>query len=163
MVKYLITIIISFFFIISCQKELSVTDTYQSSNKIIFIDTVQKNINLNGTIKGIYSDSFLDLLSYWSDNNIKTNGFDGLLEINLISISSSELLTENGTRVELELELDFIISKTALDSKTLINFKGNEFFEILGNFSLNEKNIEVKNIMKKLVDRLSYKLSKEIS
>ena len=73
------------------------------------------------------------------------------------------MLIENGIRIQIDLELDFIIFKSALDSKTLINFKGNEFGEILGQFSINDKNIKVNNVMKKLIERLSNKLSEEVN
>ena len=161
MVKYLI--IFSLLFITACQKEVLLVEKYESFNKPIFINTVQKNLNLNAVSQGPYSDDFLFLLTYWVDNNIKTNGFDGLLEINLVSIVSSQVSIENGVRFQIDLDLDFIISKSALDNKTLIKFKGNEFSEILGQFSLNDKNIEVNNVMNKLIDRLSNKLFEEIN
>lgn len=161
MVKYLI--IFSLLFITACQKEVLLVEKYESFNKPIFINTVQKNLNLNAVSQGPYSDDFLILLTYWVDNNIKTNGFDGLLEINLVSIVSSQVSIENGVRFQIDLDLDFIISKSALDNKTLIKFKGNEFSEILGQFSLNDKNIEINNVMNKLIDRLSNKLFEEIN
>jgi|TARA_B110000259_G_C14034543_1_gene408638 hypothetical protein len=160
-VKYLI--IFSLLFITACQKEVLLVEKYESFNKPIFINTVQKNLNLNAVSQGPYSDDFLILLTYWVDNNIKTNGFDGLLEINLVSIVSSQVSIENGVRFQIDLDLDFIISKSALDNKTLIKFKGNEFSEILGQFSLNDKNIEINNVMNKLIDRLSNKLFEEIN
>ena len=163
MVKYLIIIFFSISFITGCQKELLLIEKYEPINKDIFINVVQKNINLNGVTDGPHTNNFLTLLKYWINNNIKTNGFDSLLDINLISISSSEMLIENGIRIQIDLELDFIISKSALDSKTLINFKGNEFGEIFGQFSINDKNIMVNNVMKKLIERLSNKLSEEVN
>ena len=60
------------------------------------INVVQKNIHLNGVADGPHANNFLTSLEYWINNNIKTNGFDGLLDINLISIFSSEMLIENG-------------------------------------------------------------------
>ena len=73
------------------------------------------------------------------------------------------MLIENGIRIQIDLDLDFIISKSALDSKTLINFKGSEFVEIFGQFSINDKNIEVNNVMNKLIERLSNKISEEVN
>jgi hypothetical protein len=163
MVKYLAIIFFSFFFTTGCQKELLLIEKYEPINKDIFINVVQKNINLNGVADGPHANNFLTSLEYWINNNIKTNGFDGLLDINLISIFSSEMLIENGIRIQIDLDLDFIISKSALDSKTLINFKGSEFGEIFGQFSINDKNIEVNNVMNKLIERLSNKISEEVN
>ena len=163
MVKYLVFIFFSIFFITGCQKELLLIEKYDPIKKNIYINVVQKNINLNGVTDGPHTNNFLMLLEYWINNNIKTNGFDGLLDINLISIFSSEMLIENGIRIQIDLDLDFIISKSALDSKTLINFKGSEFGEIFGQFSINDKNIEVNNVMNKLIERLSNKISEEVN
>ena len=163
MVKYLTIILFSIFFITGCQKELLLIEKYEPINKDIFINVVQKNIHLNGVTDGPHANNFLTLLEYWINNNIKTNGFDGLLDINLISISSSEMLIENGIRIQIDLDLDFIISKSALDSKTFTNFKGNEFGEIFGQFSIDDKNIKVNNVMNKLIERLSNKISEEVN
>ena len=163
MVKYLIIIFFSIFFITGCQKELLLIEKYEPINKDIFISVVQKNINLNGFTDGPHTNNFLMLLEYWINNNIKTNGFDGSLDINLISIFSSEMLIENGIRIQIDLDLDFIISKSALNSKTLINFKGSEFGEIFGQFSIDDKNIKVNNVMNKLIERLSNKISEEVN
>ena len=163
MVKYLAIIFFPIFFTTGCQKDLLLIEKYEPINKDIFINVVQKNINLNGITDGPHANNFLTLLEYWMNNNIKTNGFNGLLDINLISIFSSEMLIENGIRIQIDLDLDFIISKSALDSKTLINFKGSEFGDIFGQFSINDKNIKVNNVMNKLIERLSNKISEEVN
>ena len=103
MVKYLIIIFFSISFITGCQKELLLIEKYEPINKDIFINVVQKNINLNGVTDGPHTNNFLTLLKYWINNNIKTNGFDSLLDINLISISSSEIVIENGIRIQIDL------------------------------------------------------------
>ena len=59
--------------------------------------------------------------------------------------------------------MDFIITKTALDKKKIVKFKGKEFFEITGSYSLNDKEIEINNISKRIIERLSNKISKEIN
>ena len=162
MAKHLVIVLI-FLLVSGCQKEIILIEKYESTNSKIYVNVVKKNINLDGVIQGKYSGKLLKFIKNWIDNDIKTDGFEGNLNIQLVSISSNEILINNGIRIELELEMDFIITKTALDKKKIIRFKGKEFFEITGDYTLNDKEIQINNISKKIIERLSNRLSKEIN
>ena len=41
----------------------------------------------------------------------------------------------------MDLEIDFTITKTALDKKTIFKFRGKEFSEINGDFTINDREI----------------------
>ena len=162
MVRYLISLLLAFF-IAGCQNPITLIDKYESVNKEIYINTTEKKTNFDGTIEGDHGEVLLKLLKDWVDIDIKTNGFDGLLTIDLISIYTTELLLDDGIRVEMELDIDFVITKKTIVKKTLIKFKGKEFGEIKGDFSLNDKEIQINNIAKKIIERLSNKLYQEIN
>ena len=162
MVKHLALLFI-FFLTNGCQNEVVPIEKYESTNNKIYINVVTKNINLDGAIQGKYSKKLLKYINNWIDNDIKTDGFEGNLIIQLVSISSDELLINNGIRIQMELEIDFIITKKALDKKNIIKFKGKEFSEITGDFTLNDKEIQINNISKKIIERLSNKILKEIN
>ena len=162
MVKYLI--FFSFIFLtVGCQNQTSLINKYEPHNKEIYINTVEKKINFSGKIKGKYSNVLLKSLKNWVDNDVKTNGYEGLLQIDLVSISSSDLVIDDGVRIEMELEIDFIITKKKIIKKTLIKFKGKEFGEIRGDFTIDDKDIQISNIVKKLIERLSKKLVEELN
>ena len=112
---------------------------------------------------GVYDQDMKALVKWLLDNDIKTDGFEGSLMIQLISISSDELLIDNGIRIQMELEMDFIITKKALDKKNIVKFKGKEFSEITGDFTLNDKEIQINNISKRIIESLSNKISEEIN
>ena len=162
MVRYLISLLIAFF-IFGCQKPITLIDKYEPSNKEIYINAVEKKNNFSETIVGKRGEVLLNLLKNWVDEDIKTSGFEGLLTIDLLSISTTELLINNGIRFEMELEIDFIITKKTIVKKTLIKFKGKEFGEIKGDFSLIDKEIQINNIAKKIIEKLSVKLHQEIN
>ncbi len=162
MAKHLVIVLI-FLLVSGCQKEIILIEKYESTNSKIYVNVVKKNINLDGVIQGKYSGKLLKFIKNWIDNDIKTDGFEGNLIIQLVSISSDELLINNGIRIQMELEIDFIITKKALDKKNIIKFKGKEFSEITGDFTLNEKEIQINNISKKIIERLSNKILKEIN
>ena len=98
MVKHL-TLLLFFLFNLSCQNQTKLIEKHVPLDNEIYINVVEKKINLNGIINGDYGTNLLKLLKNWIDNDIKTNGFDGLLLIDLVSISSSEILIENGIRI----------------------------------------------------------------
>ena len=162
MVKHLI-----FFLFVSftagCQNQITLIDKYESFNKEIYINTVEKKINFNGIIEGKHSNVLFSLLKNWVDADIKTDGFEGLLTIDLISISTSELVIDGGVRIEMELEIDFIITKKTIVKKTIIKFKGKEFGEIRGDFSLKDKDLQINNVSKKIIEKLSKKLFEELN
>ena len=162
MVRYLIPLLLTFF-IAGCQNPITLIDKYEPFNKKIYINTSEKKTNFYGIIEGEHVNILLKLLKNWVDNDIKTNGFEGLLTVDLISISTTESLINNGIRVEMDLEIDFIITKKTIVKKTLIKFKGKEFGEIRGDFSLNDKEVQINNIAKKIIERLSNKLYQEIN
>ena len=147
MVKYL-TIFLLFIFM-GCQKELpSNIDKYQSINKEIFFNVVQKNITFTENSQGIYLDLIKKYINNWYENDIKVNGFDGTLNVEITKISSYESIVQNGVKIEVTLSLEFKISKTALNSERIIYLNGSEFGELKGSFSLNDKSIVVENIIK---------------
>ena len=162
MFKHL-TLLFFFLFNLSCQNQTKLIEKHVPLDNEIYINVVEKKINLNGIINGDYGANLLKLLKNWIDNDIKTNGFDGLLLIDLVSISSSEILIENGIRIEMDLEIDFTITKTALDKKTIFKFRGKEFSEINGDFTINDREIQINNISKRMIERLSIKLLQEIN
>ena len=162
MVKYLTFFLLLIF--MGCQKELpSNIDKYQSINKEIFFNVVQKNIIFTENAQGIYSDLIKKYINSWYENDIKVNGFDGILNVEITKISSYESIVQNGVKIEVILNLEFKISKTALNNEKIIYLNGSEFGELTGSFSLNDKAIEVENIIKRLINNFSLKLSNEIN
>ena len=162
MAKYLI-LLLFLLFISGCQNQNIISEKDDPIISNSSIDAVEKKSNLNKFKDSKNSSEFLKLLGNWIDNDVKTIGFNGTLNINLISISTAEILIDDGVRIQTEIEIDFLITKTTLEKKKLIQFKGEEFVEITGDFSLNDKKIEIDNISKRLIQRLSNKLSQEVN
>ena len=162
MVKYLIIFLL--FIFTGCQKELPPNiDKYQSINKEIFFNVVQKNITFTENSQSIYLNLIKKYINNWYENDVKVNGFDGTLNVEITKISSLESIVQNGVKIEVILNLEFKISKTALNSERIIYLNGSEFGELTGSFSLNDKAIEVENIIKRLINNFSLKLSNEVN
>ncbi|MDB9776505.1 hypothetical protein OAB63_01940 [Alphaproteobacteria bacterium] len=161
MVKHLILLFIFFSLLLGCETT-SITKEDKFNNDKIYIDVVQKKINLDGIIAGPNSKKVKDSVQKWLENNLKTSGYDGELGIQLISINTSEKIIDDSVRIDMSLELNFKITNQALSKKKSKLIKVNEFGELTGSFSLNEKDIEIENIIKRLLQRLSIVVNKEI-
>ena len=162
MVKYLIILLL--FILTGCQRELPTNiDKYQTDNKEIFFNVVQKNLTFTENSQSIYLNLIKKYINNWYENDIKVNGFDGTLNVEITKISSYESIVQNGVKIEITLSLEFKISKTALNSERIIYLNGSEFGELTGSFSLNDKAIEVENIIKRLINNFSLKLSNEVN
>lgn len=162
MVKYLIFLFLFHFFLIGCET-VPVIKKFNPVSDIIYINAVQKNLNLQGNLEGPHSQKVKKQVEKWLNNNIKTNGYKGVLDIKLLSIKSSEIIIESGVKIEMSLKLNFIIENEALTKKRSKTIKVNEFGELTGNFSLNDKDIEIQNIIKRLLQRLGNTVFLEIN
>lgn len=154
MAKYLILI----FFLFSCESHLH-EKPYQPIYQELHINAVQKNINILNKSIGPYNEQVENSLIHWIDNGIKLIGFEGDLQINILSIITSEEIIDNGVKISLTLELDLIISKKALESIKTTSLKGNDFIELTGEFSLIDKDIAVDNLINFFLEKFTYKLS----
>ena len=121
------------------------------------------NISEGKYNQSIYSEKTKQKLINWLDKDIKTNGYEGYLEIKILDIVTNEKIIENGLIINISVKLDFSIFNSALDSRKIILIRGEEYGQLTGNFTLNDKSIEVENIIKKLIEKLSINLLKEVN
>tara|TARA_B110000259_G_scaffold156417_2_gene177949 strand:+ start:2874 stop:3365 length:492 start_codon:yes stop_codon:yes gene_type:complete len=162
MVRYL-ALLTFFFLIISCQNSKTINfNKYTLSKNSIYVDVVQKNIVSNYSSDDIYSNLTNDYILDWVNHRIKTNGYNGDLLIRIDSISADETKITNGIKININVNISFIISRSVLDNKIIITLNGNEYGQITGNYSIDDKSIEVENTIKRLIDKLSLKLSSEL-
>ena len=148
-------VIILFFLFISCSKNQFEIEKVSSSTQDIYFDVVEKKL----LVSGEYPKYFTDELEYFFINRIKSNGIDGILQIEILEFTEEITDIENGKKINLSLLIDFLISKenTGYSKKSKINV--NEFGSLSGNFSLNEFDEIKKNTVKALFNRLSEELN----
>ena len=104
MVKYLIILLL--FILTGCQRELPTNiDKYQADNKEIFFNVVQKNLTFTENSQSIYLNLIKKYINNWYENDIKVNGFDGTLNVEITKISSYESIVQNGVKIEITLSL----------------------------------------------------------
>ena len=164
MVKYLAIFTILIITSYGCSKTIdSPAIKYQPFNELVFINVVEKKIIEGKYNQSIYSEKTKQKLINWLDKDIKTNGYEGYLEIKILDIVTNEKIIENGLIINISVKLDFSIFNSALDSRKIILIRGEEYGQLTGNFTLNDKSIEVENIIKKLIEKLNINLLKEVN
>lgn len=152
---------VRFTFIISlilifCSPSIN-SDTFNISSldyETIKFDVVSKKI--------FYDDSLDKDIQYFIqkffDNNIKVNGFEGNMDLQINNYFENINNIENGKKIELSLEFIININKSLKSERS--NFKGkvNSYGKMTGNFSLNDFEALKKEVKSELVSRLSKSL-----
>ena len=126
-------------------------------------DTVKFNAvskKLENEFKANSSDheTMSEIIQYWFDNRIKTDGFDGNLQVNVKQIQFDREKTKDYYKFSVSISLEFIEKKSALDIKTY-NVNSNEYGEISGSFAIKDQdNLDI-NLMHKSLESISSKLT----
>ena len=98
-----------------------------------------------------------EIIQYWFDNRIKTDGFDGNLLVNVKEIQFDREKKRDYYKFSIFLSLQFIEQKSSTNIKTyIVNSK--EYGEIEGSFAINDQdNLDI-NLMHKSLESISLKL-----
>ena len=98
------------------------------------------------------------IIKYWFDNKIKTNGFDGSLEIEVNKIDIVNFKEEDYFKVVVNLEIIFTEKTLELERKRKLIIKSSEYGDIKGSFSINDQERLKINTMHKSIQAITDKL-----
>ena len=102
-----------------------------------------------------------EIINYWFDNRIKTDGFNGNLSVNVKQTQFDREKKQDYYKFSVSLSLEFIETKSPTSIKTY-NVNSNEYGEISGSFAIKDQdNLDI-NLMHKALESISSKL-KEIN
>ena len=114
---------------------------------------------LNNEFKNISSDHEMisDIITYWFENRIKTDGFEGELLVNVKNISFDRVKNRDFYKFSVSLSLEFIEQRFDSQKKQyLVNSK--EYGEIKGSFSIKDQDNLDLNLMHQSLESISTKL-----
>tara|TARA_A100001234_G_C12555230_1_gene354916 strand:+ start:378 stop:860 length:483 start_codon:yes stop_codon:yes gene_type:complete len=98
-----------------------------------------------------------EIIQYWFDNRIKTDGFDGNLSVKVKKIQFNREKRQDYYKFSISLSLEFIEQKSSTNVKTF-NVNSNEYGEIVGSFAIKDQdNLDI-NLMHKSLESISLKL-----
>ena len=160
MAKFIITFL-TFIFIGCEMKSNLITKPEKNTFNIINFDTVSKTLVNEYASNSTDHEIMTDLIQYWFDNRIKTNGREGNLFLKVKKIQFNREKRLDYYKFSVSLSLDFIEEKSSSSTKTY-NLNSNEYGEIIGSFTVNDRNNLDLNIMHQSLKSISLKLKEVI-
>ena len=146
-----------FFIFIGCEmNSKQIIKPEKFTYDIIKFNTVSKILENKFEANSPDHEIMNEIVQYWFDNRIKTDGFDGNLSINVKQIQFEREKKQDYYKFSISLSLEFIEKKSSTSVKThIINSK--EYGEIVGSFSIKDQdNLDI-NLMHKSLDSISLK------
>tara|TARA_E500000178_G_C16903073_1_gene698988 strand:- start:667 stop:1119 length:453 start_codon:yes stop_codon:yes gene_type:complete len=122
-------------------------------------DTVTKRLVFKDFKEDSDVNNMKKIINYWFDNKIKTNGFDGLLDVKVNNIDIHKLKKLDYFKVSIKLVFEFIEIKENPKSRKTYNVEASEYGEIEGSFSINDQENLTLNLMHQALNGVSKKLS----
>ena len=124
----------------------------------IKFDAVSKKLENSFKTNSPDHEIMSEIINYWFDNRIKTDGFNGNLSVNVKQIQFAREKKQDYYKFSISLYLEFIENKSSTIIKTY-NVKSNEYGEISGSFAIKDQdNLDI-NLMHKALESISYKLT----
>jgi hypothetical protein len=124
----------------------------------IKFNTVSKKITFENLDDDLDINNMKNILRYWFDNKIKTDGFDGNLNLNIKNITTQKIRKDNYFKFLIKVSLQFEETHNNLNRTKAFIINVSEYGEISGSFSIkDQENIEL-NVMHKSLDSVSKKL-----
>ena len=155
MVRYLILLV---FLFLGCEiNSKQIIKPEKFTYDVIRFNAVSKSLYNEFKHNSADHQVISDIIQYWFDNRIKTDGFDGDLLIHVRNIEFNREKKQEYYKFSVFLTLEFIEQNSPNNKKTYsINSK--EYGDISGSFSIkDQENLDL-NIMHKSFESISLKL-----
>lgn len=155
MVRYLIVLVLLF---LGCEIDSKqIIKPEKFTYDIIKFNSVSKSLYNEFKHNSADHQVISDIIQYWFDNRIKTDGFDGDLLIHVRNIEFDREKKQEYYKFSVFLTLEFIEQKS-LNNKKTYHINSKEYGEINGSFSIkDQENLDL-NIMHKSFESISLKL-----
>ena len=155
MVRYLSVLVFLFFGCEINSKQIIKPEKF--TYDAIKFNSVSKSLFNELKHKSSDHQDISDVIQYWFDNRIKTDGFDGKLLIYVRNIEFDREKKQEYYRFSVSLTLEFIEQKSP-NNKKIYRIDSKEYGEITGSFSIkDQENLDL-NIMHKSFESISLKL-----
>lgn len=159
MAKYIVILFIITF--LGCEinsKQIIKPEKYNFEE--IKFNAVSKNLSYQNEVNSSDSEKIKKIIEYWYENKIKTNGFEGSLDIIVKDIIISKTNKKDHFNFSIEIIMEFLEKDTDLKIKKTYKIKAIEYGEIEGSFSINDQENLTINIMHQALNSISKKLTK---
>ena len=124
---------------------------------IVKFNTVSKILENKFEANSPDHEIMSEIIQYWFDNRVKTDGFEGNLSVNFKQIQFDREKKQDYYKFSVSLSIEFIEQKSSTNFRTY-NINSKEYGEIVGSFSIkDQENLDI-NLMHKSLESISSKL-----
>ena len=158
MVKYVASLLLVLF--IGCEmnsKQLIKSENINFEN--IKFNAVSKDLKFTNIEEGPEVETTKKLVKDWFNNNVKIDGFDGNLSINVTSIDISKIKKDEYYRFEINISIEFLETNEVLNKRKIYKVNSIEYGDIEGNFSIKDTENLNKNIILNSLKSINQKVS----
>ena len=158
MVKYLALLLFVLF--IGC--EMNSEQLIKSENinfENIKFNAVSKDLKFTNIEEGPEVETTKKLVKDWFNNNVKIDGFDGNLSINVTSILINKIKEDEYYRFEINISIEFLETNEVLNKRKIFKINSIEYGDIEGSFSIKDTENLNKNIISNSLKSINQKVS----
>ena len=158
MVKHLTLLL--FILFIGC--EMNSEQLIKSENinfENIKFNAVTKDLKFTNIEEGLEVETTKKLVKNWFNNNIKIDGFEGNLSINVTSIKTNKIKRDEYYRFEIDISIEFLETNEVLNKRKIYKINSIEYGEIEGSFSIKDTDNLNTNIISNSLKSINQKIS----
>ena len=158
MVKHLTLLLFVLF--IGC--EMNSEQLIKSENinfENIKFNAVSKDLKFTNIEEGPEVETTKKLVKDWFNNNVKIDGFDGNLSINVTSIDINKIKKDEYYRFEINISIEFLETNEVLNKRKIYKINSIEYGDIEGSFSIKDAENLNKNIILNSLKSINQKAS----
>ena len=151
-----------FLFILLIGCEMNSEQLIKSENinfENIKFNAVSKDLKFTNMQEGPEVETTKRLVEDWFNNNVKIDGFDGNLTINVTSIEINKIKKEEYYRFEIDISIEFVETNEVLNKRKIFKINSIEYGDIVGNFSIKDTENLNKNIISNSLKSINQKVS----
>ena len=158
MVKHLILFLSILFFGCEMNSEQLIKSESINFENIKF-NAVSKDLKFTNIQEGPEVETTKKLVKDWFDNNVKIDGFDGNLSINVTSIEVNKIKKDEYYRFEININIEFLETNELLNKRKIYKINSIEYGDIEGSFSIKDTENLNKNIISNSLKSINQKVS----
>ena len=125
----------------------------------IKFNAVSKDLKFTNIQEGPEVETTKRLVEDWFNNNVKIDGFDGNLSINVTSIDINKIKKDEYYRFEINISIEFLETNEVLNKRKIYKINSIEYGDIEGSFSIKDTENLNKNIISNSLKSINQKVS----
>ena len=125
----------------------------------IKFNAVSKDLKFTNIEEGPDVETTKNLVKDWFNNNVKIDGFDGNLSINVTSININKIKKDDYYRFEINISIEFLETNDVLNKRKIYKINSIEYGDIEGSFSIKDTENLNKNTISNSLKSINQKVS----